>query len=162
MKGVPEYGYHAFKDGRASMRIKVLSLLPMIDAKGDEMNIAETVTLFNDLCVMAPPALIDPRIRWEAVDDLTAKGYFSHNGITVSAVLLFGEAGRVVNFISDDRYALEGTSFRKLRWSTPISEYINLGDYILPEKADLIYDYPEGPFCYGRFALQNLRYNVAE
>lgn len=162
MKGVPADGYHAFKDGRATMLIKVLSLIPMIDAKGEVMNISETVTLFNDLCVMAPSALIDPRIRWEAIDDLTAKGFFTHNGVTVSAALYFDDQGRLVNWISDDRYALEGKSFRNLRWSTPISEYINLGGYTLPAKADLIYDYPEGPFCYGRFTLKNMRYNVVE
>jgi hypothetical protein len=49
------------------MRVKVASILMMVDAKGPEMDQAETVTLFNDLCVFAPGALIDPRIRWQVI-----------------------------------------------------------------------------------------------
>ena len=51
----------------ATMRVKVASALTIVDAKGTEMDEAETVTLFNDLCVFAPGALIDRRIQWQEV-----------------------------------------------------------------------------------------------
>ena len=41
---------------------------PLLDAHGDEMTRAETVTLLNDMVVMAPGTLIDPRLRFTAID----------------------------------------------------------------------------------------------
>ena len=46
------------------MRGKVLSLIPILDAKGPEMNRSETVTLFNDLVVFAPGALVNTPVHW--------------------------------------------------------------------------------------------------
>lgn len=159
MKGVPAHGYHAYQNGQATMRIKLFSLIPIIDAAGEEMNVSETVTLLNDLCLMAPATLIDPRFRWEEIDDRTAKVYLSISGMTVSAVLMFDEDGRLLNFVSEDRYALSGKTFRRLRWSTPISEYVELNGLRLPGKAEMIYAYPEGDFAYGRFSLKSIEYN---
>ncbi|MDZ7315902.1 MAG: hypothetical protein ONB24_07250 [candidate division KSB1 bacterium] len=159
MKGLPVQGYHTFRNGSATMRIKLFSLIPIIDAAGKEMDVSETVTLLNDLCLMAPATLIDPRFHWEEIDDRTAKVYLSINGMTVSAVLMFDEDGRLLNFVSEDRYALSGKTFRRLRWSTPISEYVELNGLRLPGKAEMIYAYPEGDFAYGRFILKDIVYN---
>ena len=46
--------FHRFVGPSATMRVKVASVVTMVDAKGPEMDEAETVTLFNDLCVFAP------------------------------------------------------------------------------------------------------------
>ncbi|MDZ7370699.1 MAG: hypothetical protein ONB12_05985 [candidate division KSB1 bacterium] len=162
MKGLPVQGYHAYRNGEATMRIKLFSLIPIIDAAGEEMNVSETVTLLNDLCLMAPATLIDPRFRWEEIDDRTAKVYLSINGMTVSALLMFDDNGRLLNFVSEDRYALSGKTFRRLRWSTPISEYVELNGLRLPGKAEMIYAYPEGDFAYGRFSLKSIEYNPNE
>ena len=53
------------------------------------MNMSETVTLFNDMCLFAPATLIDKEILWEPVDPRTVWARFTHNGITISAMLYF-------------------------------------------------------------------------
>ena len=58
MFGVPFQVFHRFVGPSATMRVKVASVVTIVDAKGPEMDEAETVTLFNDLCVFAPGALI--------------------------------------------------------------------------------------------------------
>ena len=54
MYRLPVEGLHLFRGDNASMQIKVASLFQVVDAKGPEMNQSETVTLFNDLCMLAP------------------------------------------------------------------------------------------------------------
>jgi hypothetical protein len=44
------------------------------------MDVSGLVTMFNDMCLLAPVTLIDERIRWEPVDRLTAKGTPEHGG----------------------------------------------------------------------------------
>ncbi|MBK7637018.1 MAG: hypothetical protein IPJ13_24135 [Saprospiraceae bacterium] len=63
-KQIPVSGFHRFKNGKAYMDIRLLSLFKVQYMEGKEMNISETVTFFNDLCCMAPAALIDERIKW--------------------------------------------------------------------------------------------------
>jgi hypothetical protein len=52
--GLPVDVYHAFQAGSASMRVRLLSMLPVARASGPEFTRAETVTLFNDLVLLAP------------------------------------------------------------------------------------------------------------
>jgi len=120
---------HVFRNGSASMRVRLLSLLPLVRATGPELTRAETVTLFNDLAILAPGALVDPGIRWEAIGPREARGHYTAGGNTVSAVLTFNEAGELIDFVSDDRLVAssDGTAFTRQRWSTPLSDYRGVG-----------------------------------
>jgi prepilin signal peptidase PulO-like enzyme (type II secretory pathway) len=46
----------------AEMTVKAAALVPVVQVSGPEMSQGETVTMFNDMCVMAPATLIDPAI----------------------------------------------------------------------------------------------------
>ena len=72
--GIPVVAFHRFQGASATMRVKVASIFPVVDASGPQMLKAETVTLFNDLCVFAPGALLDPAIRCREVDRTHAFG----------------------------------------------------------------------------------------
>ena len=52
-----------YKDEKAIMVIKLAGLFKVVNAKGVEMNQGETVTVFNDMCCMAPATLIDKDIQ---------------------------------------------------------------------------------------------------
>lgn len=162
MKDLPTKGYHAYRDGSASMRVKVLGLVPVIDRADAELGVAETVTWFNDLCLFAPAALIDERITWEDLDDHAAKATFRHGDAAISAVLVFDAQDRLVDFISEDRSALmdDGT-LQRLPWSTPASGHGPWGGLLLPSHGEAVYLRPDGPFTYGRFTLTDLAYDVA-
>src|SRR5262249_38169463 len=68
---IPSQGYHRYVGTSASMLIKVAALVPVVDFKGIVMTQGETVTMFNDMCVMAPATLIDADIQCEPVDACT-------------------------------------------------------------------------------------------
>jgi hypothetical protein len=65
-----------------------------------EMTQAETVTLFNDMCIMALGTLVDPAIAWETVDAQIARATFTNEGHTIRAELSFNETGELMNFWS--------------------------------------------------------------
>ena len=103
MFGVPVEAFHRAVGGHATMQVTMAGVIPIEDARGDEMDRAETVTLFNDMCLLAPGTLMDPGIAWEAVDATTARARFTYGGQTIAATLFFDSAGELVNFVSDDR-----------------------------------------------------------
>ena len=61
--GLPVTVLHVFADTTATMRAKVLSLFTVVDASGPEMDRGETVTVFNDLVVLAPGAIVDAPVE---------------------------------------------------------------------------------------------------
>ena len=163
MNGLPVAGFHCFKNGVAYMDIRLLSIFKIAHQSGKVMNVSETVTFFNDMCVMAPATLIDSRIEWLEVQGNNVKAAFSNNGITISAWLYFNEKGELVNFTSEDRSALgKNGETIKLKWSTPLRDYKAISGFRLSSNAEAIYTYPEGDFTYATFELKDIGYNLME
>ena len=158
MFGIMVPGYHAYENAAASMQVKIFGLIPVAKARGNEMNKAETVTLFNDMCLMIPATLIDTRIEWQPIDSLSAKASFSNGKNKISATLYFNEQGALVNFISDDRYAIN--EMKQYRFSTPVKNYILLNGVNIPSYGETVWDYPDGKFVYGKFYLRSMAYNL--
>ncbi len=163
MKKMPVAGFHSFKNGIAFMDIRLFSIFKVQYQSGKEMGISETVTFFNDMCCMAPATLIDKRIKWVIVNEDKVKASFTNNGITIFAWLYFNEKGELVNFTSEDRYAIrENLPLKQYKWSTPLRDYKNVNGYQLASYAEAIYSYPEGDFTYATFNLKDVVYNCTD
>jgi len=67
------------------------------------MDQGETVTVFNDLCLLAPAGLLDAPIVWQTIDSRHVRSAFTRGAHTVTAVLVFNDAYELIDFISDDR-----------------------------------------------------------
>ena len=158
MFGITVPGFHSYKNGKASMQIKPFGLLPMVSEKDGILNKAETVTVFNDMCLLAPATLIDKRIAWTAIDDQNARAVFTINDISITATLCFNDIGQLINFVSDDRYEIGDK--KRYRFSTPVSNYQNFNGYNLPAYGEALWHYPEGAFTYGRFNIKAIKYNT--
>ena len=158
VKRLPTNGYHVYQGESAGMYIKIFSLFPVVTQEGKDLFKAETVTFFNDLCLFAPAALIDERIRWEAIDDFSAKAFFTNRGVTISATLYFNKKGELTNFISDDR--TDVSDMEAYRFSTPTFAYKNVNGFNLCSGGEAIWHYPDGEFVYGKLRLKQVEYNV--
>jgi hypothetical protein len=123
------------------------------------MDKTETVTLFNDICLMAPAALLDPRIKWQQMDRLSVKAIFTNGQQQISAILYFNAAGALVNFVSDDRTEINANLH--IPFSTPIHGWQQVDGRTLIREGDGVWHYPEGAFVYGKFRLKKIEYNVS-
>jgi hypothetical protein len=158
MFGTTVSGYHRYQKASASMDIRLFGLMPIVQVRGTEMNKAETVTVFNDMCIMAPASLIDKRLQWEAIDERSVKGIFTNGANKISAILYFNEIGQLVNFISGDRYDVR--DMKQYRFSTPMKDYQRINGINVPTYGEAIWHYPEGEFVYGKFKLVSIEYNL--
>jgi len=137
-----------------------LGAFAIVDAAGPELDQAETVTLFNDMCILAPGTLVDPAIAWESVDARTAKARFTHAGHTISATLLFDDEGLLKDFVSDDRLASpDGKTFKNWRFSTPVWDYRTFGSHRLAARGETRWHPPAGEYAYGEFEMLEVEYN---
>jgi len=157
---IPFYALHVYRNEEATFQVKVADLIKVVDVSGPDLTKAETVTLLNDMCVFAPGALIDSRITWSEIDSLSSKVTLNNGKFNVSAILYFNGKGELINFISDDRSALQDDgTMKQVRWSTPVSNYKEIDGRMIPNYGEVIWNYPEGDFTYGVFNLKKISYN---
>lgn len=157
--GIPFTAYHRYVGDAATFEVRLAGLLPIIRVSGPTMTRSETVTLFNDLCILAPAALIDPAITWTVLDPTRVRGEFTNAGHRISAVLTFDESGDLVNFRSDDRHQNDGKRDRLLPWLTPVSDYRDFDGVRLAAVGEARWLEPDGEWTYGRFELQRIAFN---
>jgi len=161
--GVPFQGYHRYAGTAATMRVKAAALIPVADASGDLMTQGETVTMFNDMCFLAPATLIDPRIHWKTGDSRAVHAVFTNAGKTIGATLNFAEDGHLVDFESDDRLQVTPDGeLKRVRWSTPIGEYRSDGYPRVMQRGDARWHEPEGEFVYIELELDEIAYNLTQ
>jgi uncharacterized Zn ribbon protein len=160
MMGLTFEGLHVYKNEKATMKIRMASLITVVDARGEKMDQGETVTVFNDLCLMAPSALIDADIKWKTIDSHTIEAIYRNGGNTISATLYFNETGELINFISNDRFLCsDGKTYLNYPWSTPVKNYKDFNGRKVPTYGKTIWQMPEGVFVYGKFTLKSVAYN---
>ena len=159
MFGLTVPGYHRYVEAKATMDISLFGLIPIIKQSGEVMNKTETVTLFNDMCLMVPATLIDKRIQWEPIDSLTTKAIFTNRGISISAILYFNKDGQLINFISNDR--IQVSDMKQYPFSTPVYGYKNINGINVMSGGEAIWHYPDGEFAYGKFNLKTIEYNIS-
>ena len=162
---VPFQGYHRYEGASATMRVKVAALVPVLYEAGDEMTQAETVTMFNDMCLLAPATLVNPAIGWEQIDPRRVRASFTNAGHTIRAELVFTETGDLADFWSDDRRqgSADGKTMRALRWSTPVQGYGGYGPFgafRLIARGEARWHEPEAEYAYIQLEVDDVEYNV--
>lgn len=163
MFGIPFNGLHVYSGNSATMQIKVASMFQVVDGKGDKMSHGETVTVFNDMCFMAPATLINKNIQWETMNPFTVKARYTNDKIIVSAILQFNDKVELIDFISEDRYYCDdGKTYFSYPWSTPIRNYSEINGRKVPSYGEAIWHMPEGEFCYAKFDLKEIEYNCIQ
>lgn len=158
--GLPATGLHKYQHQTATFEVKLFNWLSVVDARGEKLNRAETVTLFNDMCCIAPATLLDHRITWKSINDTLVNAIFTNGQISITAELYFKENGELINFVSRDRYETDGVYYNNYPWSTPLEKYKMINGYYLPGKAQLIYHKPDGDFTYGELEYISVKYNL--
>ncbi len=155
--GVPLDVLHRYVDGAAMFQVRMASLFPMVNEGGPALTRAETVTLMNDVVVLAPAAVLDLPFTWQRATDRTLEATFANAGHTVSASLTFDADGDLVGFISNDRKQVAG---RNIPWSTPISDYRVVDGIRIGTHGETNWVDPAGEWTYGKFDIRSVAYNI--
>jgi hypothetical protein len=161
--GIPFDGLHVYVGDSATMQIKVAALVPVADARGEKMNQGETVTMFNDMCLLAPATLIDTSIQWGTVDSLRVRATFTNKGNRIRALLTFNKKGELTDFASDDRYySPDGKTYTSYPWSTPVTAYKEYDGRRVIAYGEAMWHTPQGEYSYARFNLEEIEYNCEQ
>lgn len=157
---VPMVGRDTYLRGKGHMLGKLLDLLPVVDASGDEFDTGELVIWLNDLLMLAPSMLLGTAF-WTEVDDRSFDVAVTDRGHTVTGRLHVDERGAPIDFRAD-RYASLPEGLVLAPWRTPVQSWGISAGRPLPGVASALYELPGGPYRYieGRFVPGTVTYNV--
>lgn len=150
-------GLDIYREGKGKMSIKMLSLFPIVDATGPEMDHG---TMLRFLAEMQwfPTAALNPYIQWEPIDDNTAKATMSYKGVTAFGVFTFNDEGELVRFMTK-RYREVGGKFVLTDWGGINKQFKTFNGIRIPSKSDIIWVEPTGEFNWFQCEITDLEYN---
>lgn len=151
-------GIDSYKEGTGKMEIKVFSLFPVVDAEGPEM---DSGTMMRYLAEMMwyPSAALKPYIKWEEIDDTSAKAIMEYKGITVSAIFYFNEKGDILRFVGK-RYREINGKYVLSDWGGINKEYKEFDGIRIPSKSDVTWFEEDGEFRWFEVEITQVQYNV--
>lgn len=146
-----------FTEGHGSMRIKLLSFIPMGNAQGPEMDVGE---LQRYLLEMAwyPTAWLSNAIEWQAIDANSVKATIHQQGVMASGVLHVNEQGQLIR-LTADRYREEHGHYQLAPWTVDSGEYQEADGIRIPTSSEVTWHLASGDFTWFRFKFTEIEYN---
>ncbi|MFN4255736.1 MAG: DUF6544 family protein [Saprospiraceae bacterium] len=152
---VPIVGRDKFEDGRGHMLIKLLSLVPIADAKGPEIDQGSALRNLGEICWFPSAALRD-YIVWEPLDSLSAKATMTVGGKAVSGIFRFNEAGDLASFEAKRYYdRKEGATLED--WFIASTAWRDFGGIRVPYKHEVTWRLKTGDFTWLKLEVEELK-----
>lgn len=151
-------GRDTYLEGKGEMLIKVLSLFPVVNETGSEIN-QGTLTRYLGEIVWFPHAALSQYIKWEEIDSNSAKATMSYKGTEASAVFNFDDQGRVTEYICD-RYYTDDQGYSLEKYYVPVWDYKEFSGIKVPTKGKAIWRLDTGDFEYYSLEIIDIEYNI--
>lgn len=157
MKGLPIAGRDAYLGGHGHMLIAAGALWPIVDATGDKIDQGSLLRFLGEI-IWFPSAAVAPYLRWEAIDERTAKVTMTHASVTASARFTFDEQGRVTAFAAR-RYLGGGAAAVLEDWQATCTEWARFDGVEVPVRGVVSWKLAKGDFDYYRWQITAVEYD---
>ncbi len=146
-----------YSEGEGNMLVKLWSLFKIADASGPEAAQGELLRYLAS-STMFPTFWLSENIKWQAVNDRSAKATIEHHGITASAVVHFNDKYQVTH-LEAERYREINGQYSLDRWVAAMSEYEEREGLRIPMHGIATWRLSTGNFNYVRFSVTEIEFN---
>jgi hypothetical protein len=148
-------------NGRGNMLIKPLSAFTIADASGPEIDQGAALRWLAE-SVWFPYSLAADTVTWEAIDARSARASVRTAGSSVQAIFEVDADGRIVQLHAERFRDLGGGRSVLTPWSGRYRDYAEFDGFHVPSSVEVTWDLTGGPFCYARFNVTALEYNISQ
>jgi hypothetical protein len=149
-----------YASGHGHMYGKIARIFTVFDARGEELDQGTMMRYLSEM-IWFPIAYLGENIRWEAVDDESARVTFTDGGRSVSGQMYFDAEGRPINFTAMRYYEKQGR-YTLEAWSTPITDYAERSGLNLPVRGRAMWHLDSGAFPYVDLEIGTVEYKYGE
>lgn len=155
--GVPVRVIDSYVAGAGQLRAAVLGLLTMADVQGDgEIARGEFMRWFAETAWYPTALLPSQGVRWEPVDDASAKATLVDGPLTVTLTFGFDDADLIASVHAAARVAGVGKDMVILPWVCSLSDYQLRHGMRLPMTGEAAWLRPQGRKAYFKGTVSHL------
>ena len=144
--GINAFVHDTYLLGEGSLHASLLGLFTVAKTPSTpEANQGELLRFFAE-APWYPTALLPSQgVRWEAINDTSARATLTDGATTVSVVFQFNAEGTIDTFRTEARYRDKLTA---MPWGGRFGEYSVCNGMLIPLEGEVGWEYPEGTRLY--------------
>ncbi len=160
--GVNVYVHDAYVAGKGMLHAAVLGLVTVADER-DTPDIAQGELMrFLAEAAWYPTMLLPGQgVRWEAIDERSARVFLEDGNTSVSLVFFFNADGLIETFRADARTRGAGDVKTAAPWSGRFWNYERRNGILVPLDGEVSWLLPDGPKPYWRGHITDIRHEFA-
>lgn len=157
--GVNAFVHDTYLLGEGNLHASLLGLFTVAKIHSTpEANQGELLRFFAE-ATWYPTALLPSQgVRWEAIDDTSARATLTDGATTVSVVFQFNAEGAIAIMRAEARYRDKLTA---MPWSGRFWEYSVRNGMLIPLEGEVGWEYPEGTRLYFKGRTTEINYEFA-
>jgi hypothetical protein len=148
-------GTDRFSGGHGTMRIKILSVIPLPLASGPKMDQGELQRYLGEISWF-PTAWFSDAIEWQVIDEHSVQATLHEPGITGSVVLHVNDQGQLTLLTAQRYMGKEGSL---TPWSIQPGTYQEAGGMLIPTTFEVTWHLASGDFTWFRGQITEIEYN---
>ena len=163
MPGVPVRVHDAYVAGEGILHAAWLGLVSLVNLRGTDDVAGGQLMRFFAEAAWYPTALLPSQgVRWERVDDRSARGILVDGAVTLSMHFTFSEQDFIDTIRADARGRAVGGKVIPTPWQGRFWNYDERDGMQVPLNGEVAWLLPEGPKPYWRGRIAQIAYEFAE
>jgi hypothetical protein len=126
-----------------------------------ELNQGELLRFFAEAAWYPTALLPSQGVRWEAIDDTSARGTLIDGATTASLVFRFNSEGMIDSIRADARYGVFGGKMMAMPWVGRFCDYTVQHGMSIPLKGEVEWERPDGAWLYYKGQVTTIDYEFA-
>jgi hypothetical protein len=161
--GLNVFVHDAYVAGEGILHAKLLGLIPLADIRGTPEAAQGELMRFLAEAAWYPTALLPSQgVRWEAIDDRSARATLTDGATTVSLDFRFDDEGLLSVVRAAARYRTVKDALVVTPWQGRFWSYEVRGGMRIPLEGEVAWELPEGLWPYWRGRITKLHYEFAQ
>jgi hypothetical protein len=162
VKMIPEiylFGRDQYENGKGKMLIKLLSLIPIVNAKGEEIDQGTMLRFLGEM-VWFPSAALNDYLTWEQVSAEKVKVTMKYKDKEVTGFFNFDKKGALLSFEAKRYFSRkEGATLEDWLVTIEQNSYKEFKGINVPTKSSVTWKLKEGAFTWYKLEIKNILYN---
>jgi hypothetical protein len=157
--GVSAFVHDAYILGGGSLHASLLGLFTVADVRDTpQAALGELLRFFAEMPWYPTALLPSQGVRWEAIDNRSARATLSDAQTTVSLVFRFNAEGTIETMRAEARYR---DKLSAMPWSGRFWDYSTRNGMLIPLQGEVGWEYPDGLRLYYKGKVTEINYEFA-
>lgn len=151
-------GRDKYEGGKGHMLIKLLSLIPVVDAKGETIDQGSMLRYLGESSWF-PSFALSEYVKWEEIDSSKARAIISYGSISESAIFHFTNEGDLHSFEAERYYQQEDKSTLE-KWIVAVdgNSFKEFEGIRIPFKFNVTWKLKTGDYNWLKLEITEIRY----